>query len=600
MPACHETGGPRPSAGREAAAHARKFPLLLPFFLSLLLLLLPAPSRAEDFSIASFRSDIEVRDDSSLRITETIETIFHRQRHGLYRDIPFRYTDELGKESFTPVRGISVRDASGNPWKHKVERSGGFVRVRIGDPGRFVEGRQAYIIEYTVENAVLPFPDHDELYWNITGNGWDVPVGSVSAHVAVAAGDRSLELRTRCYTGPRGSREQACTVSPSRNGAAFGSTRAFGPREGMTVVLGWEKGVVRPASPWKTRAFRLNLSENWVFLAPLLTLAYMLVRWYREGRDPSARGPRVVAYGPPEEGGRPLLPAEIGVLLDERLDPRDITASVVNLAVKGHITIEERVTAGLLFDKSDYVLRKVKEPGAELPPFERLLMERLFRGHGDEVSVSDLKQEFFRNIEDLKKSAFEELERRKLFGANPLAVTQKYRMAGFAICFVGAGIALLASKIGLVEGNSPVIAAFLAGVVVFLFAPCMPVKTVKGVKALGAIRGFEEFLSRTEKDRLERMKDANLFERCLPYAIALGVSERWAKAFEGIQQEPPRWYVSRGGFDTFRPAAFHHSLDTALSSMAAAMQSSPRSGGSGFSGGGGSGGGGGGGGGGSW
>jgi len=273
---------------------------------------------------------------------------------------------------------------------------------------------------------------------------------------------------------------------------------------------------------------------------------------------------------------------------------------VVNLAVKGHITIEERVTAGLLFDKSDYVLRKVKEPGAELPPFERLLMERLYRGHGDEVSVSDLKQEFFRNIEDLKKSAFEELERRKLFGANPLAVTQKYRMAGFAICFVGAGIALLASKIGLVEGNSPVIAAFLAGVVVFLFAPCMPVKTVKGVKALGAIRGFEEFLSRTEKDRLERMKDANLFERCLPYAIALGVSERWAKAFEGIQQEPPRWYVSRGGFDTFRPAAFHHSLDTALSSMAAAMQSSPRSGGSGFSGGGGSGGGGGGGGGGSW
>jgi len=602
MHGCREPRGPWPGTGREGAAQEPPAPYLLPFFLTLLLLLLllPASSLAEDFSITSFRSDIEVRDDSSLRITETIDTIFQRQRHGLYRDIPFRYTDELGKESFTPVRVISVRDASGNPWKHKVERSGGFTRVRIGDPGKFVEGRQVYVIEYSVENAVLSFPDHDELYWNITGNGWDVPIGSVSTYVAVAAGDRPLEMRTRCYTGPRGSREQACTDSSSRNGATFVSTRAFGPGEGMTVVLGWEKGVVRPASPWKTYAFRLNLSENWVFLAPLLTLAYMLVRWYREGKDPSADGPRVVAYGPPEEGGRPLLPAEVGVLLDERIDPRDITASVVNLAVKGHIAIEEKVIPGLLFDKTDYVLRKAKGPGAELPPFERLLMERLFREHDNEVSVSDLKQAFFRNMEDLKKSAFEELERMKLFGANPLAVTEKYRIAGFAICFVGSGIALLASEIGLDGGASPVVASILCGVVVVLFAPSMPVKTVKGVKTLGAILGFEEFLSRTERDRLERMKDANLFERCLPYAIALGVSERWAKAFEGIQQEPPRWYVSHGGSGEFRPTAFHHSLDTALSSMAAAMQSSPRSSGSGSSGGGGSGGGGGGGGGGSW
>jgi len=589
------------SPKRNGAARAPASPHLLPFLLSLmLLLLLPARSRGEFFSIAAFRSDIEVREDSSLRITETIDTVFHRQRHGLFRDIPFRYTDELGKESFTPVRVISVRDASGNPWKHKVERSGGFVRVRIGDPDKFVEGRQVYVIEYSVENAVLSFPDHDELYWNITGNGWDLPIGPVSAYIAVAAGNRPLEVRTRCFTGPRGSREQACTVSPFPNGGTFVSTRAFGPGEGMTVVLGWEKGIVRPVSPWKTHAYRLNLAVNWVFLAPILTLAYMLVRWYREGRDPSAKGPRVVAYGPPEENGRPLLPAEMGVLLDERFDPRDITASVVNLAVKGRITIEERVTPGVLFDKTDYLIKKTKGSGAELPPFEALLMERLFLEHDPEVSVSDLKQKFFRNIEDLKKSVFEGLEQRKLFGANPLTVTNTYRFKGFVIFFAGGGLALLATKIGLLEGNSPIVAAILSGAVVFLFAPYMPVKTVKGVKTLGEIRGFEEFLSRTEKDRLERMKDANLFERCLPYAIALGVSERWAKAFEGIRQEPPRWYVSPGGFDAFRPTSFHDSLDSALSSMTAAMQSSPRSGGSGFSGGGGSGGGGGGGGGGSW
>lgn len=560
-----------------------------------------APARAAE-QILSFHSDIAVQKDGSMTVRETIRVRAegNQIKRGIYRDFPTDYKDRLGQRYRVgfEVTGVA-RDGAHEDW-HIERRSNGY-RVYIGHKDRMLRpGEYRYTLGYRTNRQLGFFPDHDELYWNITGNGWDVPIGSVSAHVAVAAGNRSLELRTRCYTGPRGSREQACTPSPSPNGATFVSTRAFEPREGMTVVLGWEKGVVRPASPWKTRAFRLNLSENWVFLAPLLTLAYMLVRWYREGRDPSTSGPRVVAYGPPEEDGRPLLPAEIGVLLDERLDPRDVTASVVDLAVRGHITIEERVTAGLLFDKTDYVLRKAKEPGAELPPFERLLMERLFLQHGHEVSVSDLKQEFFRNIEDLKKSAFEGLERMKLFGTNPLAVTKKYRIAGFAILFVGVGIALLASKIGLVGGNSPGIAAFLSGVVVFLFAPYMPVKTVKGVKALGAIRGFEEFLSRTERDRLERMKDANLFERCLPYAIALGVSERWAKAFEGIQQEPPRWYVSHGGLGEFRPTAFHHSLDSALSSMTAAMQSSPRSGGSGFSGGGGSGGGGGGGGGGSW
>jgi hypothetical protein len=573
---------------------------ILPILPFLLLFILPSPGRAEDFTIRSFHAAIEVRVDASLRVAETIEVDFDRPRHGIYRDIPFRTTDELGKKTVTPIRVVSVTGPSGKAWKYKVGRTGGVLRVRIGDPDKFVEGRQVYIIRYTVGNGVLFFPDHDELYWNVTGNDWSVPIGSAAATVAVAAEDRSLYLRTRGYTGPRGSRESACSVSVARNGGTFVSTRPFQAGEGLTIVLGWEKGVVRAPSSWRTALFGLNLPENWVFLGPLLALAYMLVRWYREGRDPSAKGPRVVAYGPPEESGRPLLPAEIGVLLDERLDPRDITASVVNLAVKGHIAIEESVTTGLLFDRTDYALRKLKEPGAELAPFERLLMERLFRGHDPVVSVSDLKQEFFRNIEDLKKSAFEGLERMKLFGANPLAVTRKYRLAGFLVFFVGGGLALLASKIGTAEGASPVVAAALSGLVVFLFAPYMPARTVKGVKTLGAIRGFEEFLLRTEKDRLERMNDKNLFEKCLPYAIALGVSDRWASSFEGIYQESPGWYVSPRRMDAFRPSSFHHSMESALSSVSAAMYSSPRSSGSGFSGGGGSGGGGGGGGGGSW
>jgi uncharacterized membrane protein len=188
----------------------------------------------------------------------------------------------------------------------------------------------------------------------------------------------------------------------------------------------------------------------------------------------------------------------------------------------------------------------------------------------------------------------------KCFAANPSNVKNRYIFAGIAILLGGGIVGWLGKTFLGGEFPRAAIAVVLSGLAVILFAPLMPVKTLKGVKALGRIKGFEEFLLRAEKDRLERMNDKNLFEKYLPYAIALDVSDRWAKAFEGIYQEPPRWYVSPGGVDTFRPSAFHHSLDSALSTMSSAMHSSPRSSGSGFSGGGSSGGGGGGGGGGSW
>jgi uncharacterized membrane protein YgcG len=368
----------------------------------------------------------------------------------------------------------------------------------------------------------------------------------------------------------------------------------------MTVVLAWDKGIVQPPSRWSRLLFQLNLRENWPISLPFLTLLFMLRLWYRKGRDPRTGDPLVVAYAPPEEGGRSLLPAEAGTLIDERLDPQDLSASVVNLAVKRHITITEEKTEGLLFDKTDYLLRKEKKADPSLPPIERLLLERLFEGHGSEVRISDLKLKFYKNLGDLRKAAFEGLEEMRYFAANPLSVKSAYLRAGVLIVIAGMFAGWLLQKIWGAESILFPISVAICGGIVILFSRFMPVKTLKGTKALGKIRGFEEFLMRAEKDRLERMNDPNLFEKYLPFAISLGVSDRWAKAFEGVYQEAPRWYAPGGGIDTFRPAAFHHSLDSALSSMSTAMVAAPRSSGSGFSGGGSSGGGGGGGGGGSW
>jgi len=427
-----------------------------------------------------------------------------------------------------------------------------------------------------------------------------VPIDAAEAAVTVLGGDRALDLRTGCFTGVRGSRETACRAAAVRNGATYVATRPFRPGEGLTVVLGWDKGVVRQPSAWKTALFRLNLTQNWVFVLPLLALGYMTTLWYRKGRDPATGDPLVVAYEPPEEGGRPLLPAEIGALIDEKLDPRDITASVVDLAVKGYMTIEETKSPGLIFHKTDYTLRKAKEPEESLPPFERLLLERIFQGRGREVGVSELKLSFYRYLDELKGAAFDGLTTMKCFAAAPSAIKTRYLRAGALLLLGAVPVAAIGQK--LLGDPAPLapVAIVICGIVVLAFAIIMPVKTIKGVKVLERIRGFEEFLMRAEKDRLERINDPRLFEKYLPYAIALGVSDRWAKAFEGIYQEPPAWYASEGGIARFRPASFHHSLDTALSTLSGAMYSAPRSSGSGFSGGGSSGGGGGGGGGGSW
>lgn len=595
MSACPDPAAPG-RTGRPAASPAAIVALLL----LLLAAVSPVPARAEDFSIRSFHADIEIRKDTSIRVTETIEAEFFRPRHGIFRDIPFRYADELGKTTVMPVRIESVGGPPGTARKYRVERSGGFVRVRIGDPDRYVDGRQVYILRYSVENAIVPFPDHDELYWNVTGNDWPVEIGTVSASATFAWGSLPAPPRTRCFTGPRGSREEACEAASGRDRAAFTATRGFRPGEGMTVVAGWEKGIVTPPSRWNRLLFRMNAGENWPLLAVPFTLAFMAGLWYRKGKDPSTGDPLVVAYAPPEGAGRPILPAEAGTLIDEKLDPADLAASIVNLAVKGHVTIEEEQTRPFLFAKTDYLLRKGKNPGGELPPFERLLMDRLFRDHGSEVRVSDLKLEFHKNLEDLRKAVFEGLEGLGYFSGNPMSVKSRYVRAGIFLLFAAGLLLFLGEKI---TGTLPSRAAgalFLSGVIVILFASRMPVKTLKGAEALGRVKGFEEFLLRAEKDRLERMNDPTLFERYLPYAIALGVSDRWAKAFEGIWQEPPRWYLSDGGAGAFHPAAFHRSLDSALSTMSGAMFAAPRGSGSGFSGGGGSGGGGGGGGGGSW
>jgi uncharacterized membrane protein len=569
-------------------------------FLSLGFLLIPPFSGlAQHFTIQKFHSDIFIYEDSSVIVKERIEVEFHQPRHGIYREIPFRYRDDLGKEMTTPLKVFSVTNDSESPLKYQVKRVGSVVHIRIGDPKRYVRERQVYLITYRVKNAILFFEDHDEFYWNVTGNDWKAPIQEASANVYLETKEKSKKLMVIGYEGGLGSREE-CGYESYDNTGKFFTKRALKTGEGLTLVFGWDKGLVSPPSSWEKFFWALHLEENWVFLLPFLSLFYMVGCWYKKGRDPRVRESVMVMYGPPNFEDRPLIPAEIGALIDEKIDPRDMSSTIVDLAVKGYLKIEETKREGLLFDSVDYYLRKVKDPDAHLQPFEIELMKSLFHGNLPGVSLSELKNRFYTHLPHLKETLFRELIKKRYFPKSPERVRNTYMGIGVFVIVIGILIFLGLLSFPILKG---ILVPIGAGLPFLLFGRYMPAKTKAGALAYMESLGFQEFLSRAEKDRIEKIGDRNLFSKFLPYAIALDVVESWSKAFEGIYQDPPQWYVSTVGFREFSPYGFSRSIQSVSSHLSSAMFSAPRgsgsSGGS-VSGGGFSGGGFGGGGGGSW
>jgi uncharacterized membrane protein len=582
-------------------SHTKSFKLALfaILILNLSLILFISPAFAQYFTINKFHSDIMIDEDSSVIVKETIDVEFHQSRHGIYREIPFKYRDEFGKVITTPTRVLSVTDESGKPWKYQMKKAGHLANIRIGDEKRYVKGSQTYVVTYVVENVILFFNDHDELYWNVTGNYWKAPIKEASATVSLTTKNKSKNLMAAGYEGSYGSREE-CSYETYENSGKFFTKRNLNMGEGLTIAFGWDKRLVFPPSSLKKFLWAINPRENWVFLLPIFSLIFMANRWYRKGRDPRVRESVTVMYEPPKFDNKPLTPAEVGTLIDEKFDPRDITSTIVGLAVKGYIKIEETKKEGMIFDKTDYVPIKVKESDTHLSPFEDELMRRLFSFSPPRLLVSTLKNKFYTNLPALKKALYGELIRKKYFLSSPEKVRNSYIVSGIIILvFAVIAFALLVPG----SGVKSFIAGILTGTPVLAFARFMPVKTRAGASAYMDILGFQEFMNRAEKDRLERMGDKDLFSKFLPYAIALDVADNWANAFEGIYQEPPDWFVSPVGFRTFSPYAFTHSLNSVTSNLSSAMFSAPRSsggGGGGFGGGGSSGGGFGGGGGGSW
>jgi uncharacterized membrane protein YgcG len=554
----------------------------------LFLLVLAVSASARELKIQQFSAKIFVETDSSLNVTETIEANFIGVWHGLYRTIPIEYETPQGLNYSLFVKLEGVTDAAGQPLKVESSREHGYLKWKIYvDDAK--DAVRTITLHYKVQNGLRFFEDHDELYWNVTGNQWDVPLGNVSAQILLPPG--VMGIRASEFTGSYGSRAQNAEVKTTDNVVELSMLRPLAFHEGLTAVVGWDKGFVKePGTDEKINEF---LASNWPLFFPVLVFGFMFWLWYTRGRDPRV-GPIAVQYAPPDG----MTPAEAGTLVDDDAAMRDITATIVDLAVRGYIVIEEKDKSqmlGLLHDK-DYVfhLKKGPKEWTGLRSHELVLLAALFaNGMLSDVTLSSLENVFYKNLPDIKNSIFDELMERGYFQHRPDYVRS---------AFVGGGIAIgvlfflignsLAQRMGMAPGPF-LIAAVLSGGIIVGFGWFMSARTLTGVKALSGVLGFEDFLTHVEAGRLDRTNQTpETFEKFLPFAMALGVEKKWVGAFQNIYSQPPSWY--QGGYYNggFHPLMFVNGLDMMTARANTVLASAPRSsGGSGFGGGGSSGGG---------
>lgn len=531
-----------------------------------------ASAAAKSWRIADFQDNITVEKDGSAVVRERIVLVFVGEWHGIHRTIPIEYPgpDGTNYELFISVE--DVNDGQGRKLKYESSRSKGDRDLKIYIPNA-VDTTRTVEIAYRVRNGTRFFKDYDEFYWNVTGNDWPVPIDHASATVRFPEA-ASGSLRVQAFTGVYGSTQRDATAKTQGAVTEFETNNPLPMRGGLTIDVYIPKDIL--SEPNALTRFLWFLEGNPVVFLPLVTWAGMFVLWWYKGRDPDAGMSIAPMYEPPPG----ISPAEAGTLLDDSIHPRDITSTIIDLAVRGYIKIEETAEKVLLFTHKDYIFHLLKpreQWGSDLAPHERVMLENLFAG-GEETRLSSLKNRFYTAVPVIRQDIMSALKNKGVYLLDPQSANGYSVGVGIGILipfaiFQYMGWANFFSSIPLL-----ILCAAISVVIWWLFARVMTAKTVKGARTHIAILGFQEFMNRVDADRLKRMPPTT-FEKYLPYAMALGVEHHWAQAFANIVKDPPQWYVGPGGSypGAFNPIFFSSSMHSMASDMHQVFVSAPRS-----------------------
>lgn len=614
--------------------------------------------------ILSYHSQINIQRNGDLHVLETIQVRAQNQqiKRGIYRDFPTSYKDALGSITRVGFEVLSVkRDGKDEAYHLKNANNG--QRVYMGQQNVLLEpGIYSYELEYKTDRQLGFFDDFDELYWNVTGNGWNFPIQQASAEIILPATVNSGEVKLTGYTGAQGSTEQYLTHRiTDANRFYFVTTRALQRNQGLTIVASWPKGIIEEPSEQQKQALFIQDNKHQLIAVAglLLVLAYYVVIWLKVGKDPQ-QGVIIPRYKAPQG----FSPASMRYIHNMKYDNSCFTTALVNLTLKGAISIDQ--TESSLLKKGSFVVKKENRPGVQLAAGEDAILKALFQ-QSDEITLTQqehkrigkaMQQHRVSLSNDYEKLYF--LTNKKyfmpalllsvaslvyaiisipdqqtttatlfltLFSFIPFIVIGmtikrfiKRRNKTLSILnlalqsaffgFFFFSLADLASEL-LSQLSSVawpiVISAYLLIAINFLFEQWLKAPTLAGRKLLDKIEGLKRYLNVAESDEIELAGEpkfsSDIYEQFLPYAIALDVDHAWSRRLDNA--------IAAGVVEsTYHPRGFRYyhaglgmtdfssSLSNSLDTAISSSSTAPGS--SSGSSGGSSGGGGGGGGGGGW
>lgn len=567
-----------------------KIPYLLwgVVFCSIPFTFLQARENVTDWYIKDFRVEFVVHEDSTMTVTEWIlaDCGDAPDKHGIFRVVP-TVAQTPGGNIQTPVELVSITDFSGKAHHFETTKntSAHTLTWKIGEKDKVVTGENEYKIVYRVRNVIRDQGELHEWYWNVVGNFWELPIDAFQAKVIFPEAVRSSVADLSIYSGPVGARTNplADTRWLDEHTLATKSLRGLGIGEGITLALSFPPTLF---TPYQFSWWELYGQYLW-FLIPGVMGVYLYRMWRRYGDDPAWDKPIIPEYEIPTG----LNALTLGSLMKTGgMATEHITAALIELAVKGVLTIRQTTEKILFFSQDDFVLEKHIPTTFSLAPEQQKLLDTVF-ATGNVVKLSDLKHKFHPALALLSKLARATLTEQGLIESQGFTYRNIFVGVGLA------GVFLLGFLGGL--GWQAVTATGLTLVLFMVVGFIMPKRTLLGVETHAKVKGLKLYMETAEKYRQQFHEKEGVFETLLPVAILFGMTHEWIKKMEVLYGPDyfthyhPAWLIGSFG-DGFTLDSLTQVMDHVSKNIASNMGTNSGASGSGSSGGGGGGGGGGG------
>ncbi|MDD2270529.1 MAG: DUF2207 domain-containing protein [Candidatus Dojkabacteria bacterium] len=570
----------------------KKYLLLAVFFLCSVFV---APLSAQELNyehISQFNSDITINQDATIDVTEEIHYYFDTYKHGIFWELPIEYSVGGFKRATAFNLNNLYYYPEGQPELSKglYERTSGmgWVELKVGDPDTTIMGPYVFVVDYTLQDAGISYFDtHDEVYLNVIGPGWEVPI--LKANTMISTFGESTD--SICYTGEEGSTTQNCQFAKTDNGYTLETTARLEPFEAFTFALKF------PPDSIEDRSAQIWLGiiiSNLGILLPIPVTIILLSMLKKKWKN------REITIIPHYEVPDDLDPLTGGYVYQLKQEFKHISATIIWLATKGHLSIEK--------EGKKTFLKKEVEHIQKGPSHIEDLFNSLFE-KDDKVKIGKMPSSFTNKVQSIfssaKSSSSEYIDTKR--------VTTKSLLSMLGLFTAGGGFFFLLPLLTAFAAAGTAIGVGISGIAIAIIASKIDIRSKEGNELYYELKGLRMYIDTAEKHRIEFHNDPEkfrgVFETLLPYAMIFGLEKKWAKEFEDLYKDTqPDWY--RGDFNAFDAYMLNKSLNALNSGIKSATtkaygsssgyrSSGWSSGGSGFSGGS-SGGGGGGSGGGSW